>query len=145
MRYFITTNSGHQNLKRDSEAYKKGMEGHDHADSFLKFCQKLCIRKLYQYVSGTLYDNHSICVELRKIFNRYKDICEKKGARWSKYNTLQGKPQKFQIWWSRNYTECKDIVSWVKKDNWKSCNISNEKQLCFWRNCKCCSVTTRWH
>ena len=64
-------------LKRDAEAYKKQMEGDDQTDPVLKFRRKFCMRKVYRYVFDTLYDNPSICVELRVIFERYKDICEK--------------------------------------------------------------------
>ena len=62
----------------------------------------------------TLYK--SICVELRVIFERHEDICEKKqGTSWSRCNTLQWKLQRFQIWWSRNFIAWKYIVCGKKQ------------------------------
>lgn len=90
----------------------------------------------------TLYQ--SICVELRVIFERHEDICEKKqGTSWSRCNTLQWKLQRFQIWWSRNFIAWKYIVCCVAKNKQKSRNIKNEMQDRFWKNCWYCLVTLK--
>ena len=48
-------------LKRDAETYKNKMVQIDKDDVVLKFRQKYCMRKVYQYVYERLYENPSAC------------------------------------------------------------------------------------
>ena len=64
-------------LKRDAEAHIKESFRDSFDENVTRFLKVYCMRKTKQYVYDLLYENPSICLEVRHIFEKYKGICEK--------------------------------------------------------------------